>query len=244
MYDDIDVINATYTDLETRDIVICDYVDKNGRKREAVPVDKNSELFKKILTKFSYNDIAENTEKEIQEQIQIETDFRQFIQYKKEGKIVIEKNDKSDSELSIKKLNEITTENLFKIKLEIFEKDEIQNLENKNLRSLLRKSKNIYELLFYYYLTENSELYDKINDVNEDAKEIDPNNILNSIENLNAENLFKLKLQLFEKEIIQNTDDRVARSNLRKSATGLELLSNYYNIIKNQQETPDENQNS
>lgn len=243
MYDNIDIIDVTYTDLETRNMVICDYVDANGRKKEAVPVDKHSELFLKILEKFSYEDIRERTQKQVDEQIQIENDIKQFVQYKNEGKITIETDNKTDTEISFKNLNELSTENLFKIKLEIFEKESIQNLENKNLRSLLRKSKNIYELLYYYYISENQELY---NNPNNDtvSNKIEVGQLFESLENLEPEDLFKLKLQLFEQEVVQNIEDRVARSNLRKSSTGLELLSNYYNIIKNQQENPDESQNS
>ena len=43
-------------------------------------------------------------------------------------------------------------EDLFKIKLEIFEEDVVQNSDNVELRSKLRKANNIIELLHYYHL--------------------------------------------------------------------------------------------
>ena len=52
----------------------------------------------------------------------------------------------------MKSLEDLATEDLFKLKLEIFEKEEVQNSEDRELRSAIRKSKNAIELIYNYHL--------------------------------------------------------------------------------------------
>ncbi len=51
----------------------------------------------------------------------------------------------------------IPTEDLFKLKLEIFEDEKVQNSENRELRSLIRKSKTAIDLMYHYYLITNDD---------------------------------------------------------------------------------------
>ena len=47
-------------------------------------------------------------------------------------------------------LSEATTEDLFKFKLDIFEQEIVQNSENRDLRSKIRKAKSICEVCGAY----------------------------------------------------------------------------------------------
>ena len=57
-----------------------------------------------------------------------------------------------EKSFNLNTLEELSTEDLFKLKLEIFEKEEVQNSENRELRSAIRKSKDAIELIYNYYL--------------------------------------------------------------------------------------------
>ena len=52
---------------------------------------------------------------------------------------------------SLEKLENLETESLFKLKLEIFEQEIVQNSENREIRTYIRKSKNVIELMHYYW---------------------------------------------------------------------------------------------
>ena len=84
-------------------------------------------------------------------------DFDQFVQWKNEGKISIDNqnSDETVSKLNLEELENVNTEELFKLKLEIFEKEEVQNSENRELRSAIRKSKDSIELFHYYWMIKN-----------------------------------------------------------------------------------------
>jgi len=46
------------------------------------------------------------------------------------------------------------------------------------------------------------------------------------------EDLFALKLQVFESDIVKNSKDREKRSSIRKAKTPLEVLSHYHDVLK------------
>ena len=50
-------------------------------------------------------------------------------------------------------------------------------------------------------------------------------------ENFNLEDLFKLKLEIFETDIIKNKTTRVQRSSIRKAENPLRLIGLYYTIL-------------
>ena len=57
-------------------------------------------------------------------------------------------------------------------------------------------------------------------------------NLLDTITtNFTKEDLFTLKLQIFESEVVKNSKDRETRSLIRKASTPLEVLSHYYTML-------------
>ena len=126
-------------------------------KTELVRTTMENDLLNRVLEVFTYDDILERTIERENALVKLNQDFEQFIEWKNEGKISID-NQNSDETFSKLKLEEIenaNTEELFKLKLEIFEKEEVQNSENRELRSAIRKSKDSIELLHYYWMIKN-----------------------------------------------------------------------------------------
>ena len=78
-------------------------------------------------------------------------EFIEFTEWKKDGTIPSNSEDDKKDYYSLEKLENLETESLFKLKLEIFEQEIVQNSENRELRSSIRKSKNVIELMHYYW---------------------------------------------------------------------------------------------
>ncbi len=58
-------------------------------------------------------------------------------------------------------------------------------------------------------------------------------NLLDTVTtNFTKEDLFTLKLQIFESELVKNSKDRDLRSLIRKASTPLEVLSHYYKMLE------------
>ena len=77
-------------------------------------------------------------------------EFLEFTEWKKDGTIT-SNSENEKNYYSLEKLENLETESLFKLKLEIFEQEIVQNSEDRELRSSIRKSKNVVELLHYYW---------------------------------------------------------------------------------------------
>lgn len=120
-----------------------------------------------------------------------------------------------------------STEELFQTKLEIFETQPVQESDKKEYRSNIRKASSIIEAMHWYYLI--------VNDIemstSEKSEEKIPENIDILLADISSETLFKYKLQLFEKEEIQNSENKKARSKLRKATNLIELFSAYNEVI-------------
>ena len=54
---------------------------------------------------------------------------------------------------------------------------------------------------------------------------------LDYLKTMPTQDLFKLKLEIFEDERVQDSENRELRSNIRKSKDAIELLHNFYLII-------------
>ena len=126
-------------------------------KIELVRTSSENDLLNRVLEAFTYDDILERTVERENAFVQMNQDFDQFVQWKNEGKISIDNqnSDETVSKLNLEELENVNTEELFKLKLEIFEKEEVQNSENRELRSAIRKSKDSIELFHYYWMIEN-----------------------------------------------------------------------------------------
>lgn len=126
-------------------------------------------MTKKVLERFTKEELKQNTRKLFLKQLAFQNAVDDYIKARKSGSLNIS--------VTLKNLKKMPLEDLFKIKLEIFEEDVVQNSDNVELRSKLRKSNNIIELLHYYHLilnekiesTENLEENNEIsNDTNQD----------------------------------------------------------------------------
>ena len=111
---------------------------------------------------------------------------------------------------------------MFQTKLEIFESPPVQESNKKDLRSKIRKAESIIEAMYYYYVI--------VNDLDQNETTGLPEHIDDFITEIPSEQIFKYKLQIFEKEDVQESDNKEARSKIRKAETLSEIFSAYNEI--------------
>ena len=155
--------------------------------------------------------------------MQREKDFEEYLEYKRNGNLKVETIDETQP-ITWESIRSASTEELFQTKLEIFESPPVQESENKEYRSNIRKSTSIIEAMYWYYLI--------VNDVKSTVSEEKvPENIDTLLDDLSTEAIFKWKLQIFEKESVQNSENKEARSKIRKANNLVELISAYAEIV-------------
>ena len=148
----IEVVNAYYISPENTKSFILEYLtdseDEENRKlnREIVRTDVPSDLYNKAIELYTLDGIMRNTYQRFEAASNFAKDLEDYLKHKNNNEDEIGKS------FNLKSLEELSTEDLFKLKLEIFEKEEVQNSENRELRSAIRKSKNAIELIYNYYL--------------------------------------------------------------------------------------------
>ena len=149
-----------------------------------------------------------------------EREFEEFLQYKKDGNLKVETIDDTQP-ISWESIRNASTEELFQTKLEIFESPPVQESDKKEFRSNIRKASSIIEAMYWYYLI--------VNDIDgsDGSEEKVPENIDALLDDLPSEAIFKWKLQLFEKEDVQNSKNKKARSKIRKATNLVELFAAY-----------------
>ena len=119
---------------------------------------------------------------------------------------------------------------MFQTKLEIFESSPVQESNNKEWRQNIRKADSIIEAMYWYYLIVNGS--SDSDEAEKKAEEKFPEFIDKVIdEEFPSEIIFKYKLQIFEKEHVQNSKNKKARSKIRKSTNLVELLAAYSEIL-------------
>ena len=84
-----------------------------------------------------------------------ETDFEEWLEYKRNGNLKIETIDDTKP-ITWESIRNASTEELFQTKLEIFESPPVQDSENKEYRANIRKSSSIIEAMYWYYLIVNN----------------------------------------------------------------------------------------
>lgn len=155
----ITILNAYYISPQNRTSFVIEFVDPtsddNRLTKEIVRSDLESDMLARVLETFSYDDILENTHKRLEVAATFAKDLDEFIK-SKENQHVEDVQEKSAT-INLEYLMNIPTEDLFKLKLEIFEDEKVQNSENRELRSLIRKSKTAIELMYHYYLITNDD---------------------------------------------------------------------------------------
>jgi hypothetical protein len=159
--------------------------------------------------------------------MQREKDFEEYLEYKRNGNLKVEIINETQP-ISWKSIRSASTEELFQTKLEIFESPPVQESENKEYRSKIRKATSIIEAMYWYYLIVEAASPDVKATVSEEKV---PENIDSLLDNLPSEAIFKWKLQLFEKEGVQNSENKEARSKIRKANNLVELISAYAEIV-------------
>ena len=107
-------------------------------------------MLKRVLSVYSYEEILNNTHARIQITANFMKNLDDFI--KGREKEDEESKEEQSTVVSLDYLKTMPTQDLFKLKLEIFEDERVQDSENRELRSNIRKSKDAIELLYNFYL--------------------------------------------------------------------------------------------
>jgi len=185
---------------------------------------KNSECFRSLQDVFPEltDEVIEGYTFDHHEvMFQKERDFAEYLEYKENGNLRVETIDETKP-ISWNSIRDASTEELFQTKLEIFESPPVQETDKKEYRANIRKAESIIEAMYWYYL-----IVSKQEDST--SKSIHIDDYLNPLED---EALFKLKLQIFEREEVQNSENKEARSKIRKANTLIEMLVAYNELIK------------
>lgn len=156
-YKSLIIHRAYYPSVDNRATFYAEFSTKDDKtlKQEMVRTAVESPMLNKVLEVFTYDDILEQTVERQENLVKLNEEFNQFVEWKNEGKISQNENEEIKSKLTLEDLESLVAEDLFKLKLEIFEKEEVQNSDNRELRSSIRKSKDAIELLHYYWAIKN-----------------------------------------------------------------------------------------
>ena len=147
--DSIEIVNAYYVSPENTKSFIVEYLtgpdDDKKLSREIVRGDVETDLRNMAIELYTLDGIMRNTYQRFEAASNFAKDIEDYLKHK---------NNIQDSNqtVNLKSLEDLATEDLFKLKLEIFEKEEVQNSEDRELRSAIRKSKNAIELIYNYHL--------------------------------------------------------------------------------------------
>ena len=148
------ITGAYYPSVNNRNSFFVEYMLDDGineTKKELVSTTNKSDMLDRVLKTITYDEILENTKKREELIVKMNQEFLEFTEWKKDGKIPSNPENEEKDLYSLEKFENLETESLFKLKLEIFEQEVVQNSENRDLRSSIRKSKNVVELLHYYW---------------------------------------------------------------------------------------------
>lgn len=150
--EEIDILNAYYISPQNRTSFVVEFThpnEDNSVIKEFVRTDLESDMLKRVLDVFSYEDILNNSHARLQIVHNFMKNLDDFIKGR-EGEEITE--EEKSTTVSLDYLKTMPTQDLFKLKLEIFEDERVQNSENRELRSNIRKSKDAIELLYNFYL--------------------------------------------------------------------------------------------
>ena len=162
--------------------------------------------------------------------MQREKDFDEFLEYKRNGNLKVETIDDTKP-ISWESIRNASTEELFQTKLEIFESPPVQETEQKEYRSAIRKASSIIEAMYYYYLIVNDIESIAVSGSPAEKLMLVPDDINSLLEDIPAESIFKWKLQIFEREEVQNSENKYARSKIRKANNLVELFAAYAELV-------------
>jgi hypothetical protein len=139
--------------------------------------------------------------------MQRERDFEEYLEYKRNGDLKVETVDETKP-ITWESIRTATTEELFQTKLEIFESPPVQETDKKEYRSSIRKATSIIEAMYWYYLIVNDVESSKSSESSESPVEKIPEDINLLLGGVASESIFKWKLQIFEREEVQNSENK------------------------------------
>jgi len=164
--------------------------------------------------------------------MQIEKDFDEYLEYKKNGDLETETINKTKP-ITWVSIKNASTEELFQTKLEIFESTPVQESDNKTYRSNIRKASSIVEAMYWYYL-----IVDKSDEVAGQGLaprgEL-PENIDTLLEDIHSDAILKYKLQIFERENVKYSENKKAKAEIRKANNLVELFAAYAELIASEE---------
>jgi len=138
------ILYAHYTN-ETKSVIRMYYIDpEDGMQKTGVwSNQKIIPIINRLYETYTEEDLTRNYYFMLKKEYELSESLEEYVEFKKSGGVYA---------TSLAKLKSLTLEDLFKLKLEIFEEEIVQNSENIELRSLMRKSNDIIELLHHYYV--------------------------------------------------------------------------------------------
>jgi len=144
------IIEAYYTNPESDTVSIIWSDDKKAREYYVV-VDEEDHQFQALLSEFDYDSLDECTQKRHEAHRE---EFRKaYINYAKQNELYNyneEKQDSLDLIFNFDSENNEHKEELFKLKLKIFEQDVVKNSKAKTKKTAVRRTKTLLEAIILY----------------------------------------------------------------------------------------------
>ena len=108
--------------------------------------------------------------------------------------------------------------------------------EEKNRYSAFKKSFNPEEHRLFEEWKMNRDSAEENENVNSNfnQSDVEPRSVWQLLSEASTEDLFKFKLDIFEQEVVQNSEDKELRSKIRKSKSICEVCAAYQSILDNE----------
>lgn len=139
---------ARFTDASMTLIRYEEIVDNGEIKIEHETYDTSSERCQAILKQISPEQLTENLKKFEED----EAKFLEALEHLKDQELGAPlEAQPAPAEPLFKTLNNISSEDLFQLKLEIFEDPKVKDNISKDMKSRIRKSENVFETIALYH---------------------------------------------------------------------------------------------
>ena len=76
---------------------------------------------------------------------------------------------------------------------------------------------------------------DENSNFTQEDKNVEPRSVWELLSEATTEDLFKFKLDIFEQEVVQNSEDRELRSKIRKAKSICEVCAAYQTLLDNEE---------
>lgn len=155
MIENYDILTAYFVDNELKTVEVL-WKDPNSDKivSEYIEANNSDATWKYLQTVISYDDVYANTKKR---SLELRQSYRDQIKKiaEEDGLLYVPSKGMGDELIDalvyqLTNENENTTQNLFKLKLKLFELDHVKNSEDKDAKKELRLSKSFLEAIVAY----------------------------------------------------------------------------------------------